>query len=287
MQADICSIMYNEEVLLPLWIESWLKIPFVNKIYLVDGKSTDRSIEIAKSYDRVSVTTVPWKNDFARQRNIALRLSKNNIKWILQPDIDELPCGNFEKSHIKLDLSYNQIVIPYVKFYDWDTLWFFKQGMPSYKNGMVILANNKSTTTIFQKNHLKGYSKSLHEMPMYSGPIKKKDSCNHIIELKDLKNNFFMGHFDQTKHFEQSRINNTSVEFEMGRKRLRYRLISPATYSGKVYDKKWAEQALSQLKNGKIKMIEELGVEQLKSFMDEHTIVPPDDFNASTLFSRS
>ena len=68
MKVDICSIMYNEEVMLPLWVESWLSVPWINKIYLIDGGSTDKSLEIARSYDRVDAMVVPWQNDFARQR---------------------------------------------------------------------------------------------------------------------------------------------------------------------------------------------------------------------------
>jgi glycosyltransferase involved in cell wall biosynthesis len=283
MKVDICSIMYNEEILLPLWIESWLRIPFINKIYLVDGGSTDRSVEIAKGYDRVQVMVVPWKNDFSRQRNIALKLSKSDIQWVFQPDIDELPCGDLSSISAKdMGPHFNQYIIPYVKFYDWDTLWFFKNNVPTLQDDMVYLAANKSTTTIFRKSHLRGYSKSLHEMPILNGEARSLAISSPKVELESLKDQFFMGHFDQTKHFEQARQNNTSVHFEMGMKRVRYRLISPAVYSGKTYDQEWAKRALNALENGDRSMIEELGKEQLKSFMDEHFIL--DDFDASGLF---
>jgi len=277
MKVDICSIMYNEELLLSVWIESWLSLPFINKIYLVDGGSTDKSVEIAKNYDRVEVVVVPWKNDFARQRNIALKFSKSDIKWIIQPDIDELPCGNIKDvwkiEHLLNSSGINQLIIPYIKFYDWNRLWFFKNNVPALVEDNVFYAVNKSTTTIFKKDHLRGYTKKLHEMPIYSGPIRseifslKKEKK---IYINDLEEDFFLGHYDQAKHFEQARRNGTTVEYEMGLKRARYRLIFPATYNGKVYNKRWAEQAL---RPGNEEMIEELGTEQFKSFLDEHNVL--------------
>ena len=216
MKVDICSIMYNEELLLPLWIESWLSVPFINKIYLVDGGSTDRSLEIAKKYNRVQTMVVPWKNDFSRQRNIAIKMSKSNIRWIFQPDIDEIPCGNkFSKiMNVFEDLekgTSNQLVIPYVKFYDWNTLWFFKNPniTPSFNQNMVNYAINKSTTTIFRKDHLLGYNKSLHEMPIYSG-LERKNILSikklQNVSLENLSEDFFIGHYDQAKHFYQSKL---------------------------------------------------------------------------------
>ena len=86
-------------MLLPIWIESWLSLPWVDKINLVDGGSTDDSVKIAKFYDRVNVVVVPWKNDFSRQRNIAIKMCKTD--WIMQPDIDEIPCGNLDYNLIE------------------------------------------------------------------------------------------------------------------------------------------------------------------------------------------
>ncbi len=278
MRVDICSIMYNEEVLLPMWIEAWCSVPFIENIFLVDGGSTDRSAEIAKSYDRVKVSVVPWKNDFARQRNIAIKFAKSD--WFIQPDIDEIPCmsplGTLEE-HVKHGA--NEIVLPYLKFYDWKTLWFFNDGNTPKLNNDTIHFGDKSTLTIFKKSHLLGYSKSLHEMPFFTGQSHRsyvKRSCS----LSDLHNRsvpFLAGHYDQAKHFEQAKRNGTSVELEMGLKRARYRLITPATYEGKTYDRSWAVKAT--VSNDKA-MMEELGAAQLKSFQEQHNIFKGYDASA-------
>jgi glycosyltransferase involved in cell wall biosynthesis len=274
--------MYNEQDLLPMWIESWLAVPFINKIYLVDGESTDRSVDIAKSYgNRVSVITIPWKNDFARQRNVAIKLAKT--EWLMQPDIDEMPCkSNVENVIRELESKDTnlQIALPYLKFYNFNTLWFFTDGnTPSIvdENKNIFKAGYKSTLTIFRKNNLKGYRNSLHEMPIVDNSSKNIQ----LGETCDPSVHFVCGHYDQAKHFFQAKNNHTSVELEMGLKRVRYRLINPVIYEGKVYDNEWAMEAINQYNSGNDSMMKELGEKQLNSFKKQHKILT--NFPASYL----
>ena len=281
MLVDITSICYNEEVMIQAWIDSWLSVPFVNRIYLVDAGSTDKTLEIARGYDRVRAMFVPWKNDFSRQRNIVLRMSKPDIEYVFQPDIDELPCGNLNIDFDDDD-KVNEIIIPYVKFYNLSKLWFFKNGStPSINGKMVQYAVNKSTTTIFKKTLLGGYSKPLHEMPFYKTARLKKIGSHlgqSAVSLDDLSKDFFIGHYDQAKHFLQAKKSNTTVEYEMGLKRARYRLISEASYDKVIYTKWWAEKVLN---DNNVSEIEKLGAAQLNSFLKEHDIL--DDFDARNL----
>lgn len=284
MLVDVCSIMYDEEVMLPMWLDSWLSLPFINNIYLVDGGSVDQSYKIADRYgSRVNVIQIPWRNDFSRQRNIAIKRARAD--WIIQPDIDELPC-NLSNFKIDFDCGANELHLPYLKFYDWNKLWFFNDGhTPCLKDGVVEFGH-KSTLTIFKRKHLAGYSKSLHEEPLFTGPRNPIYVCadSHgrgVAKLDQMKFDFFVGHYDQAKHFLQAKRNNTSVELEMGLKRARYRLISPAAYDGKVYDEKWAKEALLRLVANNPSMIEELGAAQLKSFLQQHTVL--EDFDAMSL----
>lgn len=282
MKVDITSICFNEEVMLPMWIESWLSVPWINNIYLVDGGSTDKTVDIAKSYKRVSTVVVPWKNDFARQRNIAIKLAKSD--WLIQPDVDEIPCGRWQDDRLEKSLNrndINQIAIPYIKFYTWNTLWFFKDGNTPNIKGDLVSYGTKSTLNIIKKGHLLGYGKFLHEMPFFNGN-ERLLRLGYNSQLLGLgKNGFLVGHYDQPKHFEQAKRNNTSVALEMGIKRCRYRLISDAVYDGKVYNKQWAEEALNQYSLGRTSMVEELGDAQLKEFHRQHQIL--DDFDAAIL----
>lgn len=277
--------MYNEEVLLPMWLESWLSVPWINHIYLIDGGSVDKSFEIANLYSatkKVSVMIEPWKNNFARQRNIAIKLAQAD--YFMMPDIDEIPCGNLEGSIEPYKCSNGNYHIPYLKFYDWKTLWFFNDGnTPRLDNGLWQFGN-KYTMNVYKKGTISSFSNALHEGPVWDT---EESRCSFGIKsLTEPESMFIIGHYDQAKHFEQAKQNKTSVEFEMGMKRLRYRLISPATYDGKVYNNIWAKVALHKLdKLGDRSMIEELGAAQLKSFKNQHDILQ--NYDASVLNSHA
>lgn len=61
-------------------------ISFVDEIIIVDSFSTDKTVEIAKTYDKVKVYQNPFEN-FTDQRNLALDFASHN--WILFLDADE------------------------------------------------------------------------------------------------------------------------------------------------------------------------------------------------------
>jgi glycogen(starch) synthase len=66
---------------------------YVDEIVLVDDGSTDRTVQIARSFPKVT-SVVRWEKDFFHEgidRNVVLALAKNsNPDWILLPDIDEV-----------------------------------------------------------------------------------------------------------------------------------------------------------------------------------------------------
>ncbi len=79
-----CMIVKNEEKLLPQCLES-IK-DFVDKIIIVDTGSTDRTIEIAKSYG-AKIFHHPWENDFSKHRNQSISYATGD--WIFVLDGDE------------------------------------------------------------------------------------------------------------------------------------------------------------------------------------------------------
>jgi glycogen(starch) synthase len=66
---------------------------YVDEIVVLDDGSTDRTIQICRSFPKVT-QVVRWEKDFFHEgidRNVVLALAKNtNPDWILFPDIDEV-----------------------------------------------------------------------------------------------------------------------------------------------------------------------------------------------------
>lgn len=80
----VAMIVKNEERFLPECLASVKEV--VDQLIIVDTGSTDRTIEIAKSFD-AQVIEIEWPNDFAKARNVGLDAVKT--PWVLVMDADE------------------------------------------------------------------------------------------------------------------------------------------------------------------------------------------------------
>lgn len=81
---SLCMIVKNEERFLAQCLRSAADV--VDEIIVVDTGSTDRTIEIAKSFG-ATVLDRPWRNDFAWARNQSIEPATK--RWILFLDADE------------------------------------------------------------------------------------------------------------------------------------------------------------------------------------------------------
>ena len=81
---SVCMIVKNEERFLAQCLRSAVDV--ADEIVVVDTGSSDRTIEIAKSFGAVVVER-EWRDDFAWARNQALELA--SYRWILCLDADE------------------------------------------------------------------------------------------------------------------------------------------------------------------------------------------------------
>ncbi|HEY0263297.1 MAG TPA: glycosyltransferase family 2 protein [Granulicella sp.] len=79
---SVAIITKNEEENLPRTLAS---VSFADEIIVVDSGSTDRTIEIARSFNAI-VYEEPWQG-FSTQKNLAL--SRCTGRWILSLDADE------------------------------------------------------------------------------------------------------------------------------------------------------------------------------------------------------
>ncbi|MFH1374434.1 MAG: tetratricopeptide repeat protein [bacterium] len=82
--VSACMIVKDEEELLPGCLESIRD--WIDELIIVDTGSTDRTVEIAKSYG-ARVFHQPWEGNFSKHRNYSL--SKASCEWILYIDADE------------------------------------------------------------------------------------------------------------------------------------------------------------------------------------------------------
>jgi glycosyltransferase involved in cell wall biosynthesis len=79
---SVVIITFNEEANLPRTLES---VKWADEIVVVDSGSTDRTVEIAKSFN-AKVWVESWKG-FAAQKNLAIEKATGD--WILSLDADE------------------------------------------------------------------------------------------------------------------------------------------------------------------------------------------------------
>jgi len=78
-----CMITKNEEKHLPRCLASLDRM--VDQINIVDTGSTDRTIEIARSFG-ANVVSSPWRNDFAFHRNESLDMSTARFNMVVDAD---------------------------------------------------------------------------------------------------------------------------------------------------------------------------------------------------------
>jgi glycosyltransferase involved in cell wall biosynthesis len=84
LPISLCMIVKNEQKHLARCLESVQDL--VNEMIIVDTGSTDKTVEIAKSYG-AQIYHHEWANDFAKARNASIEKATN--PWILQLDADE------------------------------------------------------------------------------------------------------------------------------------------------------------------------------------------------------
>ena len=82
--VSLCMIVKNEEKFLPQALASVKD--YVDEIVICDTGSTDRTIEIARSYGAIVIED-PWRNDFSWSRNKSLEVATK--RWIFFMDADE------------------------------------------------------------------------------------------------------------------------------------------------------------------------------------------------------
>ncbi|MEA2180039.1 MAG: hypothetical protein QOG77_3336, partial [Solirubrobacteraceae bacterium] len=84
LTLSLCMIVKDEEEMLPRCLEA--AAPAVDEIIVVDTGSSDRTVEIAKSFG-ANVIEFEWTGSFADARNVSLEAATGD--WLMYLDADE------------------------------------------------------------------------------------------------------------------------------------------------------------------------------------------------------
>jgi GT2 family glycosyltransferase/glycosyltransferase involved in cell wall biosynthesis/Tfp pilus assembly protein PilF len=104
LRVTVCVIARNEEKFLAQCLQSIKEIAY--QIVVVDTGSTDRTIEIAKSFG-AEVYSFDWCDDFSAARNAALEHARGD--WVLVLDADEeLPPD--QHARLRADLKNRKLI---------------------------------------------------------------------------------------------------------------------------------------------------------------------------------
>jgi len=85
LTLSLCMIVKDEEEMLPRCLAA--VAPAVDEIVIVDTGSSDRTIEIARSYN-ATVIEKPWTGSFSEARNVSFGAATGD--WIIYLDADEV-----------------------------------------------------------------------------------------------------------------------------------------------------------------------------------------------------
>lgn len=87
LDITVVILTKDEELHLKRCIENIL--PIAKTIYIIDSYSTDRTLEIARSFPNVTILQNRWVNNYATQFNWAIKQLPEDTEWVLRLDADE------------------------------------------------------------------------------------------------------------------------------------------------------------------------------------------------------
>lgn len=87
LDISVIILTYNEEIHIRRCLENIHY--FVKDIFLIDSYSTDKTLQIASEYEKVTILQNRWENNYAKQFNWGLEHTSIQTKWVLRLDADE------------------------------------------------------------------------------------------------------------------------------------------------------------------------------------------------------
>lgn len=185
-----CMIVKDEEKNLGKCLDSIQDI--VDEIIIVDTGSSDRTVEIAESYEKAQVYHFPWTGSFSEARNESIKYATKD--WILiidadewiedsQPDKIRAVLARVEKEGIPINaIIGNSISMLHGGTSKMQREYFFRKGMIHYEkrvhNQPIFPGNNLLTDLEF---HHSGYALS----PEEQAAKRKRTELLLLEELKE------------------------------------------------------------------------------------------------------
>ncbi len=200
MKLSLCIATFNEEKNIHIPLDS--DYDLVDEVVIVDGGSTDRTIEIAQSYGS-KIKIIHEKNPpmFHLNKQIAINNAKG--EWILQLDADEALSKELKEEIDKLLHGYIEVVGFYIPRKNWFLTRFLMKGgqypdytIRLYKNGIAKFPCKDVHENVEIKGEI-GYLKNpiLHSAdPDFSRYLKRWDQYTSLEVQrmpKDQKLSFF------------------------------------------------------------------------------------------------
>ena len=87
LDFSVIILTYNEEIHIRRCLDNINSI--AKEIFVIDSYSTDRTLDIAKEYEKVKILQHQWPGNQATQFNWALKHLTIHTQWVLRLDADE------------------------------------------------------------------------------------------------------------------------------------------------------------------------------------------------------
>ena len=192
---SLCMIVKNEENYLPGCLNSIKDV--VDEIIIVDTGSTDKTIEIAKSFG-AKIYYFEWNNNFSEARNESLKYATKD--WILIMDADDKFCSE----------DINQFKTLLNTALDTDAVYYFETlnycGSSIENNTITVNLNPR----LFKNNHGFHYEGEVHNQ-LINSAYEFKSLCDSIRI-------YHYGYLDKNIVSKDKRTRNISLLEEQIRK---------------------------------------------------------------------
>lgn len=186
---SLAMIVKDEEDCIKRCLDSIMNL--VEEIVIVDTGSTDKTIEICRSYNNAQVFSYPWNNNFAEARNFGL--DKVTGDWVLWLDADEEVAGGDrdQLNHPTLFDDYDALSVPLINFYgervDFDQ--FAQIAQPRlFRNHMGFRFENKihewlNVSSAYEKNRVGFLDLKIYHYGYMDSQVENKQKSIRNVNL--------------------------------------------------------------------------------------------------------